>query len=1194
MRGRVAGLRELGVHVAPGNCRGLGLGGPGIDWVLGAESLPWQGVWAALTGGWYHDPEQSTFTNSCHLYLWLFLLLLPLALHLAFPPNAITVFFYCCSVTVLFTIIKLVSYRLHVMFDAGEVVQQRPPGEKEKPPADKEASSERRASPQSPRISNARRGPHGGKEEASRHCPTPRLHRSSGAQSTDSRHSSGPLESPAQGTVEDLKGVILSEDQLVAPVSSTSPGIKRDNSPASQVRVLEATPKSAAPVKSVATESLINSKGKDRGGRGRPPFRYGSEGGLADTGAVRASPHLSLSQYDLLETDVSFQPWGSENSVLIPEPVHSPQGSLRELSQSKSPGDSLSSSCPQCHTIMAKPTEGPADPSRQVDMPLTREGDYSESEVAVTLIDTSQPGDPLSLHEPIKIVITMSSTANSMTDLESSLQLKVIGAERTGFKSDAEPAAPGVAGPPNTEQIRIPVITLELSEDEGGSVSCPEENGSERTPERLKLEVSSNHCSGYGSGEGTTATKDFSPSPRDPWEAAPPLTPDVASGADGGKEGQATLDPSSCKSPHEKRHARVLSVDSGTDVFLSKGSVDVMNDKEQIIPTSKSDLEAKEGQTPNESTFLEFVSLLESINTSKAVASTQPNGSAEQEEGSRLPRDNRSQEKKEEILESEKPGGRNSKQGKPELQSQDHAFSQPAKTTAFFQGNRQRQIIYRVTSQQDSSVLQVISGPETSVQEEISVDAMHVFIDEHGEIRSCYVKSGNQKEDPLQHPPSSHDCVSHAREVQVSSSSTTTSESQDPSSGDPVVSALQQQLLLMVARRAQAETPRHVSQDLEDSSRSSTQGKFNRDEFYKFIIFPGKWIKVWYDRLTLLELLDRTEDVKENVLAILLIVLVSLLGFLTLSRGFCKDMWVLLFCLVMASCQYSLLKSVQPDPASPIHGHNQIITYSRPIYFCVLCGLILLLDTGAKARRPPSYAVYGLKLFSPVFLQSARDHLIGFLYCFPAISLLGLFPQINTFCIYLLEQIDMLFFGGSAVTGMTSAVYSVARSVLVAAMLHALCFSAVKEPWSMQHIPALFSAFCGLLVALSYHLSRQTSDPSVLLSLIQCKWFPKFLHEDLEESAADPLSEKMKDSVKDVLKSDLLVCSVVAVLSFAVSASTVFLSLRPVLSAVLFALAGTVGTVAHYLLPQLRKHHPWLWMSHPVLRNREHGQRELR
>lgn len=50
-----------------------------------------------------------------------------------------------------------------------------------------------------------------------------------------------------------------------------------------------------------------------------------------------------------------------------------------------------------------------------------------------------------------------------------------------------------------------------------------------------------------------------------------------------------------------------------------------------------------------------------------------------------------------------------------------------------FQGSRQRQIIYRVTSQQDSSVLQVISGPETSVQEEMPAEAVHVFIDGHGE-----------------------------------------------------------------------------------------------------------------------------------------------------------------------------------------------------------------------------------------------------------------------------------------------------------------------------------------------------------------------------------------------------------------------------------------------------------------------------
>ncbi|XP_009698884.1 PREDICTED: pecanex-like protein 2, partial [Cariama cristata] len=275
-------------------------------------------------------------------------------------------------------------------------------------------------------------------------------------------------------------------------------------------------------------------------------------------------------------------------------------------------------------------------------------------------------------------------------------------------------------------------------------------------------------------------------------------------------------------------------------------------------------------------------------------------------------------------------------------------------------------------------------------------------------------------------------------------------------------------------------------------------------------------------------------------------------------------------------------------------GHNKIITYSRPVYFCMLCGLILLLDAGSKDTNPPVYTVYGLKLFSPRSLQSARDHVIVFLYCFPAISLLGLFPQINTFCVYLLEQIDMLLFGGSAAAGFVSALYSISRSFVVLIVLYAFCFSAVKEPWDAQHIPALFSAFCGLLVALSYHLSRQSSDPSVLMSLIQCKYVPHYLRQQFADSSADPLPEKMRESVKEILKSDLIVCTAAAVLSFAVSASTVFLSLRPFLSIVLFALAWTVGFVTHYVLPQLRKHHPWLWISHPILKSREHQQREVR
>lgn len=41
-----------------------------------------QGVWASVTGGWYYDPDQNTFVNAFHLYIWLFLLCFPFTLYM--------------------------------------------------------------------------------------------------------------------------------------------------------------------------------------------------------------------------------------------------------------------------------------------------------------------------------------------------------------------------------------------------------------------------------------------------------------------------------------------------------------------------------------------------------------------------------------------------------------------------------------------------------------------------------------------------------------------------------------------------------------------------------------------------------------------------------------------------------------------------------------------------------------------------------------------------------------------------------------------------------------------------------------------------------------------------------------------------------------------------------------------------------
>ncbi|XP_072345767.1 pecanex-like protein 3 [Scyliorhinus torazame] len=371
----------------------------------------------------------------------------------------------------------------------------------------------------------------------------------------------------------------------------------------------------------------------------------------------------------------------------------------------------------------------------------------------------------------------------------------------------------------------------------------------------------------------------------------------------------------------------------------------------------------------------------------------------------------------------------------------------------------------------------------------------------------------------------------------------------------PAVSLLQPRPVVlqgMQVRRVPLEIPEldFLDQESLHESQENTlmiEEKIRNKHYYKFWLLPWKWMRVRYDRLALLALLDRNRQACENVVAVFLAALVAFLGFMLLLEGFFRDIWVFQFCLVIASCQYSLLKSVQPDAASPMHGHNWIIAYSRPVYFCTCCALIWLFDLGSRSDHLQPINLYGITLFSALSFASARDVVIVFTLCFPAIFLLGLLPQVNTFFMYILEQLDIHAFGGTATTSPISALYSFVRSLLVAALLYGFCFGAVKVPWETQHVPVLFSVFCGLLVALSYHLSRQSSDPTTLWALIRTKFFPRLENRNPEDpllEIQDPLPAKLKSSVREILHSDLVMCPVIAIITFAISASTVFIALQ--------------------------------------------------
>lgn len=344
--------------------------------------------------------------------------------------------------------------------------------------------------------------------------------------------------------------------------------------------------------------------GREGGGEGRPPPRHGSEGGLADKDALRKLPPLSVSQYDLLETDVSFQPWGSERSALVPAPAGGAQGPP-------------SSSRPHCDAVVTRPEHELGGAARQVDPPSAQAGDPSDSEAAVTLRDASAPGEPLSLQEPIRIVITMSSAPSPVTDGGSSLPPRALGPESTGARPGAAPAPPGAARPARAERATVPVITLELPGGGGGGGACPGGRGGQRTAERRAAEAPPTRCSARESGDGGHATEGRSASPRDPGETAA-LLPASAS--------------------HEQGLGQGRGVDAAPGAGFGESSAGGVSGEEKAMPTSKSDLEAKEGQTPHESNFLEFVSLLESVGGARVAGSGQRGGPAALDGDSALPR----------------------------------------------------------------------------------------------------------------------------------------------------------------------------------------------------------------------------------------------------------------------------------------------------------------------------------------------------------------------------------------------------------------------------------------------------------------------------------------------------------------------------------------------------------------------------
>uniref|UniRef100_A0A3Q2QYH1 Pecanex-like protein n=1 Tax=Fundulus heteroclitus TaxID=8078 RepID=A0A3Q2QYH1_FUNHE len=1181
-----------------------------------------QGVWASLTGGWYHDPDQNKFNNSCHLYLWIFLLMLPLSLHLALPPTTMALSIYCTSITVFFVLIKLANYRLHLMFDEGEAVVRSSLSDLSKAQEKKSNASD---SCQPPSLRKSSTLPDNvAMTTLARKRPSPVIQVTVKQTETDPGLIGVDCSKSDEGKSAEGNGEAAAEEPAVegglqphpelSPDDLSSPNAEQD---APLLQAQQRSPSRTAREEAEATEPAA-----EEGGDGQKALT--AKGG--DRSEEESPPEKALEQ-DRREEEECEDKEAADREALD-EGFPSSKGSEDESEEGseglKENSDANNNSLETPKNDQDEFIDIPESPVQaELEEDEEEEEAYCSDEIEVVLVDNSSPG-PGSAHlddsDTVKIIITMSCDPQTAAQLEESVKQSLL--ENAQAQKDAGEC-----------RIKIPVITFDSPDEEWqqeqmegeegtGSEDDPTPRQQQQHQQQIRSQSEEFHlCRETISSESNTLecpdlereqrgqrmNEDSSPSPQltndnsssgidihSHPDDTDPLEPIVDS------QGFLRLPPMVRRyGPGGRTHIRGLSMDSGKDaVLLSDRSHNTTT-----MTSSKSDLEAKEGQMPNESNFLEFVSLLGSLSMKGGGGSTQ-----EEEDKESTQKADPDEEENQSANPKQDPATTTDTSTENKSERPDPPTSLPTNPPQAVkpthipivspdspQTDREKDPDYdslpSQTSQSESSMLQVICRPEATNKEEA-----YTFHTVHRDRpRKLYAERA------LNLPLGAELITGNMCDLLSTSSN---SECQDGAAGGHADCPFQRRIIPAHRLRPRRTHPEIFPEEdsLDESSETSTQEKPTRKVYYKLQLFPGKWVSVLYDRLTLLALLDRNQDFLENLAAVFMAFLVSFLGFVLLNHGCFKDFWVFQFCLVIASCQYSLLKSVQPDAASPTHGHNQLVAYSRAAYFCVFCALIWLLEQLLRRKDLPVSTLYGVTIICYDVLSFVRDVLVGFTYCFPFAFLVGLFPQINTFTIYLLEQIDMHFFGGTAATSLISAIYSILRSLAALSLLYGFCFGALKEPWDEQHTPALFSGFCGLLVVFSYHLSRQSSDPSVLLSLIKSKLMPALVESEEEEEEEkeedgdikDPLPEKLQSSMKEILLSDLVVCSVAYILTFAITASTVFLSLKPFVTIVLYALAGTVGFVTHYLIPQLRKHHPWLWISHPVLKTREYYQFEPR
>ncbi len=267
-----------------------------------------------------------------------------------------------------------------------------------------------------------------------------------------------------------------------------------------------------------------------------------------------------------------------------------------------------------------KPPTDPNNNNTSLEITQEAEENYCSDEIAVVLVDNSSPSAHLDESDTVKIIITMSCDPQTAAELEESVKQSIL---ESAQSQQGESDCP----------VKIPVITFD-SPHEVEEHSAGDEKEDTPVAGDSSVQEKSEHQDSLLakepiSSDSAQECKEIESNELEMSNLSPQVTNNSSSGIDVNSHTEEN-DPPELKVDADgflqipsaymrctqsgRTHARGLSIDSGRDAVLISHRA---KNKLSTMTSSKSDLEAKEGQIPNESNFVEFVSLLESINSTR-------------------------------------------------------------------------------------------------------------------------------------------------------------------------------------------------------------------------------------------------------------------------------------------------------------------------------------------------------------------------------------------------------------------------------------------------------------------------------------------------------------------------------------------------------------------------------------------------